>query len=88
MTDTRSTLKNVLTLGVSQAKWGLGVQKPRVEKRARQAYRNTFHWYDGEDEPEWGNDPVERYAYSEREHWEAVMDELDIEYEDIREEYL
>lgn len=88
MTSIPHTLKNALTLGASQAKWGLGVEKPRVEKRARQAYRNTFHWYDGEGPPDGVDTPIERYAYSEREHWEAVMDELDIEYDDIREQYL
>lgn len=81
-------VRQMVSLGISQARWGLGIDRPALNRRVRRAYRNSFIWYDGDGSPAVDSPEVERYAYSEREHWEAVMDELGIEYDDIRAEHL
>lgn len=83
MANIVSQFVRTVRTGIQQAWWGLWIDRPSVARRARKAYNNTLFWYDGATPPGPNSSDVERYAYSERQHWRAVMDALDIPYDDL-----
>lgn len=63
-----------------QLSWTMDANPHEVERIAKNARRLAMRHYDGDEPPVSGTE-LERYAYSERQSWELLMDELGIEYE-------